>query len=199
MSKFDNEKDGRLVELYREHREDLECLGNSSHQNKRRRNTWNHITQAINNENRTNFTWEQCKKRWQNIKSVAKATNAANKRSFFKTGGGPQDRKPLSDTTNKVLDFLGETAGFQGCYGGVETPLNSENSPAVSNPVLLNESEPLPETKDSQPCKPKLAKVKSKPKITDEELREKQMEVRYSVGIGLHLSSLHAHNFVGFI
>ena len=97
MSKFDHEKDGRLVELYREHREDLECLGNSSHQNKRRRNAWNHITQAINNENKTNFTWEQCIKRWQNIKSVAKATNAANKKSFFKTGGGPQDRKPLSD------------------------------------------------------------------------------------------------------
>ena len=61
MSKFDNEKDGRLVEPYRKHREDLECLGNSSHQNKRR-NAWNHITQAINNENRTNFTCEQCKK-----------------------------------------------------------------------------------------------------------------------------------------
>ena len=27
MSKFDTEKDGRLVELYQDHREKLECIG----------------------------------------------------------------------------------------------------------------------------------------------------------------------------
>ena len=62
MSKFDPEKDGRLVELYQDHREKLECIGNTSHQNKRRRSGWKSIAKAINNENRTNFTWEQCKK-----------------------------------------------------------------------------------------------------------------------------------------
>ena len=42
-------------ELYREDRENLEGLGNSSHQNKKR-NAWYHITQAISNENKAKFT-----------------------------------------------------------------------------------------------------------------------------------------------
>ena len=59
----------------------------------------------------------------------------------------------------------------------MESSLNIENSSSVSDSVVLNESESLLEAKDSQPCNFKLAKVRSKPKITDEELREKQMEV----------------------
>ena len=30
MSKFDTQKDGRLVELYQDYREKLECIGNTS-------------------------------------------------------------------------------------------------------------------------------------------------------------------------
>ena len=84
MSKFDTEKDGRLVEFYQDHREKLECIGTTFHQNKTRRSGWESIAKAINNENKTNFTWEKCKKRWQNIKSTAKAQNASNKRSLKK-------------------------------------------------------------------------------------------------------------------
>ena len=62
-------------------------------------------------------------KMWQNIKSTAKTQNAANKRSLKKTGGGPFDAFPLSDTSTKVIEFLGETAGFEGCKDGVDTPV----------------------------------------------------------------------------
>ena len=47
MSKFDTEKDGRLVELYQDHREKLECIGTTFHQNKTR-SGWESIAKAIN-------------------------------------------------------------------------------------------------------------------------------------------------------
>ena len=124
MSKFDTEKDARLVELYRENQEDLECLGNSTQANKKRRLSWEKIARCNNVENRTNFTWGQCKKRWQNVKSVAKFANSANKRSRHQTGGGSNDAKPLSDTSNMIIDLPGETAGFTGCEEGMETSVS---------------------------------------------------------------------------
>ena len=72
MSKFDTEKDGRLVELYQDHREKLECIATTFHQNKTRRSGWESIAKA-NNENKTNFTWEKCKKKVAKYKIYSKS------------------------------------------------------------------------------------------------------------------------------
>lgn len=181
--KFDNEKDGRLVELYRENVEDLECRSNSSHLNKRRRMAWEKITKSLNTENRTNFTWEQCKKRWQNIKSVAKSTNAAKKRSQSKTGGGISEAKPLSETSTKVIDLLGETAGFKGCDGGVETPVLFTGLTSHEFTEVIEEcsestaqEEPIAGASIDLNRDPKRKEAR-RIKFTIDDLRQKQMEV----------------------
>ena len=198
MSKFNTEKNSRLVELYQDHRKKLKCIGNTSHQNKRRTSGWELIAKAINNENRTHFTWEQCKKRWQNIKSTAKAQNAANKRSLKKTGGGPFDAFPLSDTSTKVIEFLGETTGFEGCEDGLETPVLwaeaecsslagfDADSPSpyfnsASAELLADSGSPLTDTKASASSSRSLrGKDCKKQKDSDDDL---QMEIKINVMI----------------
>lgn len=70
VSKFDSEKDARLVELYRESRDALESIGNSSCVNKRRRQAWHSVANTLNRENRTSFTSDQCKIKIKNFRNT---------------------------------------------------------------------------------------------------------------------------------
>lgn len=92
----------------------------------------------------------------------------------------------MSDATNQVIELLGETAGFKGCDGGIETPVLSTEA-AVSDVDTsfscdeeippMNVPPPLPVT--SPALSTSAIKSKKSRKISDDDLRQKQMEVSF--------------------
>ena len=166
MNKFNPEKDGRLKELHRENSELFASLGNTYHQSKKRRAIWYHIAKSINEEYGTHFTWEQCRKRWQNIKSAAKLNN---KKYVSRSGEENLERKPID------IAYLAETVVLGGSEVGDIEPMFEESMPPF--PMMMNESLAETNMRKNPESERVMVEINEKPKITEDDIREKQMEV----------------------
>ena len=205
MSKFDADRDASLIELYQKSRRQIECTGNSIQQKNTRRAAWEAIAKTINDEHQTYFTMEQCKKRWHNIKYVAKVQNTVKRKYSKKSESGHlSDQKPFASISSKVLEIREKTPGSSSDDNGEisTSPVTSKqflhdsllipfslSEPISSKSTFLLEA-PLPQTSttSSQHCynnvinkKQKLSDtadvISKKPKLTMDDIREKQMEV----------------------
>lgn len=122
-SKWTEERELRLVELCGTYQSDIDGSGNSYEINKRRNAAWNYITEALNAETRSNFNQAQVKKKYQNLKSSAKAKIAENSRSRNLTGGGLHTAKVLTEAEKQLESALGTSKGFIGETSFVESRL----------------------------------------------------------------------------
>ena len=61
-------------------------------------------------------TTHDVKEKWKNLAGTARKELAFYRKESRKTGGGPPPKKP-SETSEKILEFLGETPSFIGVDG----------------------------------------------------------------------------------
>jgi hypothetical protein len=118
----------RLVDLYRERQQRIECLHDKPGLASDRRKAWDEITTILNSEG-GKFSASQVKKRWQNLKMKTKQAHVALKRERQKTGGGEQP-KELSEIQQAVIDVAGSSKAFHGEDKYVETPIGIQKEEA---------------------------------------------------------------------
>ena len=104
---------------------------------KKKKEAWETISIKINAEFGTKLSKKQVEEKWRYLRRTSKSANASFRRSQKETGGG---RPPacLSETQLKMVEILGESAGFSGISGAIETEYSKEkeSDESVQNSIL---------------------------------------------------------------
>lgn len=94
----------KLIELFSENKELLTSKLNNTNTNKKKKNKWRAITEAINNCNGCIRTPDEVKKKWKDMLARAKKDRTVLKNP--PTGGGPIP--PMSIYSEVVIAIFGE-------------------------------------------------------------------------------------------
>ena len=142
MSTIDKEL---LRELLKPHLEIIESKASGMSMVVKKNKVWSNI---MTNFNTTATSGErslkQLKKSWENMKTLAKKSNAVNKRERYRTGGGTlPSSSNVTDELEKVLDVVGpsldplpnaydDDASINGDVPDAAVDLESPHEPALS-------------------------------------------------------------------
>ncbi len=142
-AQFNAESTKRLIELYEPRRNLLKGKSAKPEANKKRTEAWKYITNVLSVEFGVQFTMEQVKKRWQNIRSEAKQQNQDAKKVRKVTGGGKVEETDftISDQTQAILSLEQDTQAFSGFEDSVETVVFSEEVIVESEDVVESEKD----------------------------------------------------------
>ena len=90
--------------------------GNSALNKEKKRQVWDQITERVNSLGVCYRTSKEIKTKWSNLHQEAKAAYTANTLDKKRTGGGPP-AKPLSATTEKIVEIYKDCPSFTGLQG----------------------------------------------------------------------------------
>ncbi|KAK2878655.1 hypothetical protein Q8A67_019446 [Cirrhinus molitorella] len=99
--------------------------------NKRKNATWEKVTSAVNSVGSEERTVPEIKKKWFDIKVLAKKRVTAHRREISATGGG-QTTTELSPLDNRIACIIGDTA-LSGINKDGDTDLLTTQQPGPSN------------------------------------------------------------------
>lgn len=137
--RFLAEEEVAIAEFHEEHKHLLDGTCNKPEAQQRRRQLWSDLAKKLNALNPSaNRTWDEVKKKWQNLKSKAKVKHTEEKRSLLATGGGPSSSVKFTAAEEVVISNLGTTPQFSGIPGGIESGAGGDErrSNTPSNTIL---------------------------------------------------------------
>ena len=108
---FDEEDRNRLLDLIETSgkKEVLESKLKDSATLRKKREMWKEIVTGFNATCQRRRNEKQLQELWCNIRKKAKKDHSAQRRSFFRTGGGPSDATIMDDISPRAAVLLGSS------------------------------------------------------------------------------------------
>uniref|UniRef100_A0A915JBR6 Regulatory protein zeste n=1 Tax=Romanomermis culicivorax TaxID=13658 RepID=A0A915JBR6_ROMCU len=111
----------RLKDMCIEKRGIIEAKHNDADMRVKKKRTWEFIVNEVNScypANKRNV--DEAKKKWMNLKSLAKKKNGADKKALQGTGGGPPS-SPMPQVLEDIVDAYKKSDSFNGIPSGIDT------------------------------------------------------------------------------
>ena len=105
-----------ITGIFEENRSILTAKLNNIVTNKTKNKLWEDINAAVKAVGVVKRSTHDVKEKWRNLAGTARKKLAFYRKESRNTGGGPPPKKP-SETSQKILEFLGETPSFIGVDG----------------------------------------------------------------------------------
>lgn len=87
---------------------------------KRKKGVWRSICDRVNSLGVANRSVKEVKEKWRAMCGVARREVANEKRSLGQTGGGKAPPPP-NETSQRIIQLIGDEPGFTGIDGGIES------------------------------------------------------------------------------
>ena len=109
-----------LVDLVEKNLPTLRGKFSSTVTNIRKQKIWQDITSQLNSLGYEKRTAVEVREKWRNMTQNAKKISSGLKKSWRKTGGGPE-AKPADATTEKLINLFHDEPSFSGIQGGFDS------------------------------------------------------------------------------
>lgn len=123
---WSKEEEATLCDLAGKHAAILNARLDNTVNNNNKKQSWEIITNGVNAVGGNNRNVEQVNKKYHNMRVAVKSIQTQNHKSLHKTGGGPLQIQPLSDSQTKLLQTI-PAASYTGIPGGFDSSLENDD------------------------------------------------------------------------